>query len=741
MATLEGDRSNAQRAGVSYRGATSRVPDTFTEDIQAGAAVPGTTDNDLESWRAWLAERVPLDIHEHITDQIASPNGDDRFAASAEVAAGDPTRWISLRQIGQWIKANFGFHLKNDVTRQAPGISESDRLVMSDESAAGDPNSWITMAALLNWLRSRVAFDIHDDLATETTGVADDDRIPISDESVNGDPNRYVEASNLAAYVNAHATNVDLEDVRAGTALDKIDHTLFVTKPKWLSSLWGRPNADDDNGHEDVQPMRMFHLESQDTRAADNSYSVAFTSPGLSLPVYSGQQNIPDSFNRRAPSYSVPTDGTGAGEYNAARPGWTYNRGNGRFYSNGVEWTAQSAGSTDRRIDIYVTVDFPPSYFDGGGYQDIRIELNKSNNSRYGANERHFINPYRDNNGTGTVLFRLTAATAPSDQDYFDIQLAYQHGGGTRNLPLSAVTVRFVIPGASLTPTIDVGSLATIGAAPTFRGALGNLQVNWGLEGSDTASDASDAFLILGTNGQYLEALRDLRTVKLRVHARQNTHADAAGTAYLWSEIPGVSLPEVIASVDVSANARYDIFHTAHAVVRGQRFFMTMQVANRSTISQGHIGNPRLTWDARPDLGGNSVQTSIPGLIRKHVSRPAASGKASSFTIGLPDSATPNNVVQAKLLYDTHRPNGGTGTDRWTVAVDLPSEELLREGKLLVVGPSAYTQSGVNNYSVEESVQIEITVNASKQATLTFRNRLWTNDRYVVNPRIEVVHA
>ena len=205
MARLEGDRSTAQRAGVSYRGATSRVPDTFTEDIQAGAAVPGTTDNDLESWRQYLAERVPLDIHNHITTQIASPNGDDRFAASAEVAAGDPTRWISLRQIGQWIKANFAFHLKSDVTRQAPGINEDDRLVMSDESAAGDPNSWITMAALLNWLRSRVAFDIHDDLATEITNISDDDRLPISDESVNGDPNRYVEASDLAAYVIALA--------------------------------------------------------------------------------------------------------------------------------------------------------------------------------------------------------------------------------------------------------------------------------------------------------------------------------------------------------------------------------------------------------------------------------------------------------------------------------------------------------------------------------------------------------
>ena len=212
MATLEGDRSTAQRTGVSYRGATSRVPDTFTEDVQANAAVPGSTDNDLQSWLSWLAARVPLNIHDHITTQITSPDGDDRFAASAEVAAGDPTRFITLRQIGQWIKANFGFGLHSDVTRQAPGLSGSDRLVISDESAAGDPNSWVNLTALSNWLRPRLAFDIHDDLSTALANVADADRIPISDESVNGDPNRYVTATVLAAFI---ATKIHVPEVQS----------------------------------------------------------------------------------------------------------------------------------------------------------------------------------------------------------------------------------------------------------------------------------------------------------------------------------------------------------------------------------------------------------------------------------------------------------------------------------------------------------------------------------------------
>ena len=53
MARLEGDRSTAQRAGVAYRGATARSPDTFAEDVQC-ADVPGTTDNTLADWLGYL---------------------------------------------------------------------------------------------------------------------------------------------------------------------------------------------------------------------------------------------------------------------------------------------------------------------------------------------------------------------------------------------------------------------------------------------------------------------------------------------------------------------------------------------------------------------------------------------------------------------------------------------------------------------------------------------------------------
>ena len=53
MARLEGNRDSAQRAGVAYRGATSRSPDTFAEDIQC-ADVPGSNDNTLADWLNYL---------------------------------------------------------------------------------------------------------------------------------------------------------------------------------------------------------------------------------------------------------------------------------------------------------------------------------------------------------------------------------------------------------------------------------------------------------------------------------------------------------------------------------------------------------------------------------------------------------------------------------------------------------------------------------------------------------------
>ncbi|MDE0331007.1 MAG: hypothetical protein OXL41_03995, partial [Nitrospinae bacterium] len=58
MANLRGDRNSAQRAGTAYRGSTDRVPFTFARDVAHADAVPGTDDNDGDSWRQHLTAGV-----------------------------------------------------------------------------------------------------------------------------------------------------------------------------------------------------------------------------------------------------------------------------------------------------------------------------------------------------------------------------------------------------------------------------------------------------------------------------------------------------------------------------------------------------------------------------------------------------------------------------------------------------------------------------------------------------------
>ena len=199
MATLRGDRSRAQRSGTSYRGATDGIPDTFAEDVQAASDVPGSTDNDVQSWLDHLAENSSFKVSD-ITGEMTAPAGADRLAASDESAAGDPNRWLTLTRLGTWIKQNFAFSLRNDVTTQVTSLAANDRMLISDTSQAQQANRWISFQTLSNWLASRLSFDVHDDSGTELDALGAADRIPISDESTSGQPMHYTTLGGLTDY-------------------------------------------------------------------------------------------------------------------------------------------------------------------------------------------------------------------------------------------------------------------------------------------------------------------------------------------------------------------------------------------------------------------------------------------------------------------------------------------------------------------------------------------------------------
>jgi len=287
MPTLEGDRSTAQRAGVSYRGATNRVPDTFGEDVQMGAAVPGSTDNDMESWRRYLADNSNFSVHDDVDTEMTAPNGADRLVASDESANGDPNRWLSLTRIGTWIRDNFPFKI-SDITRTLThsNLGNGDRFVVSDESAPGDPNKTITATEFAEWLRPFIGgrFVIHD-IPTSLPSFDDADRVPLSDESETNDPNAYVTMGRLADHINTHQS---LDNVRADIEANK--DLLHDMKRSPGIITWADVNTDGSEGgiHISGQELNLSGVQA----LSDSDFQRQYT--GLASGAY-GYIRIPHS--------------------------------------------------------------------------------------------------------------------------------------------------------------------------------------------------------------------------------------------------------------------------------------------------------------------------------------------------------------------------------------------------------------------------------------------------------------
>ena len=232
MPQLRGDRNRAQRSGVSFRGPTNSVPDTFTQDVQADSNVPGSTDNDLQSWIDYLESNNNFEVHDVATEMTA-PDGADRLVVSDESVANDPNRWLSLTRIGTWLKANFPFSLRNDVTTEVTSLATNDRMLISDTSQAQQANRWISFLTLSNWLASRLRFDVHDDSGTELTTLGAADRLAISDESTSGHPMHYTTLGGLTDYFRetVAAWEGDWAGIASGRAIRTgtiVTHSNFV---------------------------------------------------------------------------------------------------------------------------------------------------------------------------------------------------------------------------------------------------------------------------------------------------------------------------------------------------------------------------------------------------------------------------------------------------------------------------------------------------------------------------------
>ncbi len=88
------------------------------------------------------------------------------------------------------------FDIHDNVTDELATLAGIDRIVVSDEGTPGAPQKFVRLSTLRSFLLD--LFDLHDDVPTELTKAAGDDRLVISDESENGDPQKFITVTNLA---------------------------------------------------------------------------------------------------------------------------------------------------------------------------------------------------------------------------------------------------------------------------------------------------------------------------------------------------------------------------------------------------------------------------------------------------------------------------------------------------------------------------------------------------------------
>jgi len=380
MAVLEGDRSTAQRAGVSYRGATSRVPDTFGEDVQMGAAVPGRQDNDMESWRQYLAENSNFDLHDDITTEMTAPDGADRLVVSDESADGDPNRWLSLTRLGNWIRDNNPFKV-SDITRVLThsNLGNGDRFVVSDESAPGDPNKTITATELAEWLRPFIGgrFSVHD-IATSLPSFDDDDRVPLSDESEANDPNAYVTMGRLANHINTHQS---LDNVRAD--IEALKELLHDMQRSPGLEQWNNVNTNGSQGgiHVSGQELNLSGVRA----LADSDFRTEYTR--LASGAY-GYIRIPHNAN--AKHWWLELAGTRGVSH--VRMSQLWNMGNSldglwKYYSRYQSWLFNTGPSRVTlqvaTVDTSVTTEYDGIF--GGTFADDTLAVRVADEAAFNA--------------------------------------------------------------------------------------------------------------------------------------------------------------------------------------------------------------------------------------------------------------------------------------------------------------------------------------------------------------------
>ncbi len=388
-------------------------------------------------------------------------------------------------------------------------------------------------------------------------------------------------------------------------------------------TIWGTPNPAPLAKR--AQPLHWRELGSDDTRPAragqyDYTYQTA------------ARQVIT---SRQAVALNTPgfagLDGNGnPSGFDNTKPGYGWSGATHRWLYNQVAFTDATAGTTQRYVQVAVSVDIDPNEWhegdtlqvqwvsaDGRDYTPnpvppITFRLHDTGNQKT-LNDRFYVRITPDGVfGSGGRPFYLNFLLTPGD------------GRATTTRTILEARVSFVLPFVGQYP---VQSLHALSIAAGFPETLvvddnpsGYDSVRIGRAGDD---DRTTVDLEIQADGHYLEAGRDMRQVALRFWASAQPSSVPSGAEiriYTW--LPGLLAPQVLGKLALDdtnwLNSASGLQGTAHGVLKGQRFAVVIADASHTpTLAQ--LGAPIGTWDVNVDSSDQPrYVTLVPGLLRTH---------------------------------------------------------------------------------------------------------------------------
>ncbi|MYI68096.1 MAG: hypothetical protein F4103_04860 [Boseongicola sp. SB0673_bin_14] len=388
--------------------------------------------------------------------------------------------------------------------------------------------------------------------------------------------------------------------------------TLALRAPNVEDGFWGRfpddqaapPGVDDTKL---AVPVRLTEVRSKDERTTNEKYDIQYQADG--------PQGDPEVLGTIKVLHTADTTiesfGSTPSNYDATKPGFTWDQANKRFAHNGVAATTANSGSNTNKFKLRVEVDYKHHMAVGSNEANLRLDLDVP--VKFGVDRQHDWRNISLDFGTTQVRtlsyeVDIQANTAPAATDYLTVKLRSLQLG-EQVLFVEAVRIHFILPDSATHPvqTYDLGTGVTSGATA----GSGRFRLPPTV-GSHTDSQSGAAVAVNG-NGR-LEAQADIAKLVLRVRASANP--TASPDVYLMTRVPGLVPPYELELIVLGTSSQYDRYHTVNHVLEGQEFWVEASDVSGSAPTAAQVGVPDLVWDSSQHESDVKEQLIHPGLIK-----------------------------------------------------------------------------------------------------------------------------